>query len=100
MIRLIRSAQTVRGKQMEAIAWGQQIVDFLNQKYPETTVQVFVSRFGQLGRIEWHLDFEDLAALDAYMQRMQADETYQQRAQAAMDLFVQGSVHDRLVATV
>jgi hypothetical protein len=85
---------------MEAMAWGKQIVEFMNETYPEATVHVFVARFGQLGHMEWHVDFEDLAALDAYQERVGADETYQEHIRAGQDLLVEGSGRDDVLMAV
>lgn len=100
MIRFMRSGQVVRGKFAEAVLWSQQMAELLNQKYPETAVHLLASRFGQLGRMEWHLDFDDLATLDEYQKRLGPDEEYQEHAGAGRELFVEGSFRDDVLETL
>ena len=100
MIRFIRSGQVVHGKYAEAALWAKQMTELLNKNYPETKVHLLESRFGQLGRMEWHLDFDDLAALDEYQGRLGSDEEYQEHARAGVELFVAGSFGDNVLRSV
>jgi len=94
MIRFQRSIRTARGRGLEATKWAKKVTEYINGKRPETSVQVFSTRFGDIGTIVWQVDVDDLAALDKFQQGLNADEGYWNLLKKSYDLFAEGSVHD------
>lgn len=100
MIVFVRTARTVRGKRGEAKKWAIELTDYINAQCPEIHCRVFVPRFGEMNRIFWHTDFEDLAALDAWQQKMVLDKGYRKFSHQAQDLFSQDSIEDMVLASL
>jgi hypothetical protein len=100
MIRFQRAARMSRARQQEAIPWAKEVAEFLNRKYPEAEFQAFTSRFGDIARVVWQADFADLAALDAYMQKIVADQEYWELVGRTGDLFIEGSIEDTVLGSI
>ena len=101
MVRFHRSARTARGRRLlEAIQWAREVAEYINSKYSEATVLVFVEQFGAQGTIHWYADYEDVATLDRIGSELLADEGYQSILENAAELFIEGSVNDTLMASV
>jgi len=94
MIRFQRSIRVARGRNLEAIQWAKQVVEYLNSKQPNYKVQAFLSRFGNLGTVVWQVDFEDLAALDKYEQFFDKDPGYAELLKKSFELFIEATVYD------
>jgi len=94
MIRFQRSLRSAQNKDLEAIAWAQEITKFLNGKYPEANVQVFAQRFGVVDTIAWQVDFDSLVSLDKYQKTLNTDEEYFAQLNKSTDLFMAGSLFD------
>jgi len=94
MIRFQRSIRSARGKGLEATQWAKEVTEYINGKHPETRVQAFSPRFGDISTIVWQVDLSDLAALDKFQQGLNADEGYWAMIKKSSDLFSEGSVND------
>lgn len=100
MVRFERSARVARGKQQEARQWAQEVTDYANSNHPEGKLQVLSERFGNLGRISWQADFDDLAALDRYQKSFDTDEGYWALLSKSTELFIENSVNDTVYETL
>lgn len=100
MIVFVRTARTKRGKRGEAKKWAIEITDYINAQYPEVQCKVFIPRFGEMNRIFWHTDFEDLVALDTWQKKLVLDEGYHKLSIQAQDLFSQDSIEDMVLASL
>jgi hypothetical protein len=100
MIVFVRTARTVRGKRGEAKKWAIEITDYINTQYPGVQCKVFIPRFGEMNRIIWHTDFEDLVALDTWQKELVLDEGYRKLSIHAQELFSQDSVEDMVLASL
>ncbi len=100
MVRFERSARVARGKDLEARRWAQEVTDYANNNHPEGKLQVWSERFGNLGRISWQADFEDLTALDRYQKSFDTDQGYGALVSKASELFIESSVHDTIYETL
>ncbi len=88
MIRWTRTAQILPGKRQEAIQWAQDTREYTKTKFEGgADVKIFLETFGKIGVICWMADFENLAALDLAGQVLEEDSGYQERLQAATELF-------------
>jgi hypothetical protein len=100
MVRFERSARVARGKLLEARQWAQEVTDYANKNHPEGKLQVFSERFGNIGRVSWQADFEDLAALDRYQKSFDTDQGYWALLNKGTELFVEDSVRDNVYETL
>jgi hypothetical protein len=100
MVRFERSARVAQGKLIEARQWAQQVTDYANQNHPEGKLQVFSERFGNIGRVLWQADFNDLAALDQYQQSFDTDKGYWDLLNKSNELFAEDSLRDTVYETL
>ena len=94
MIRWQRSIRAKGGKGLEAAQWAKEVTDYVNSKQPNYKAQSFSSQFGDINMLVWHVDFEDLAALDKYGKFFNMDQGYLEMVRKAADFFIEGSVYD------
>ncbi|MGD8404967.1 MAG: hypothetical protein PVJ21_15000 [Anaerolineales bacterium] len=94
MIRWQRSIRARVGKGLEAVQWAKEVTDYVNSKQPDHEAQAFSSTFGDINLLVWHVDFEDLAALDKFSKFFETDQGYLELVRKAADLFIDGSVYD------
>ena len=100
MIRWIRTAQIAQGKQQEAIQWAKDTREYTKTKFEGgTDVKIFLETLGEYGVICWMVDFENLAVLELAGQVLDEDSGYQERLQAASDLFLPGTF-DKVYSSV
>ena len=100
MVRFERSARIARGKLLEARQWAQEVTDYANSNHAEARLQVFSERFGNLGRVSWQADFDDLAALDRYQQSFDTDQGYWALVNKSTELLIEDSIHDSVYETL
>lgn len=100
MVRFVRSARVARGKLVEARQWAQEITDYANKNHPEGKLQVFSERFGNIGKVLWQADFDDLAAVDRYQASFDTDKGYWALVNKSTDLLVEDSVKDTVYETL
>lgn len=86
---LIASGQTARATQF-AVA----VTDHVNQLIPEAGVKVYAEVLGDVGKLHWFVDYESLAQLEAFSERLAADEVYNQMLADIEGAFVPGHIHD------
>ena len=100
MIRWIRTAQLAQGKQLEAIQWAKDTREYTKTKFEGgADVKIFLETLGEYGVICWMVDFENLAVLELAGQVLDEDSGYQERLQAASDLFLPGTF-DKVYSSV
>jgi len=100
MIVFVRTARTVHGKRGEAKKWAIEITDYINAVCPEIECKVLIPRFGEMNRIYWHTDFENLVALDTWQKKMAMDEGYTKLRIRAQDLLSQDSIEDMVLTSL
>ncbi len=94
MIRWQRSIRAKVGKGLESVQWAKEVTDYVNSKQPNYKAQAFSSAFGDINMLVWHVDFEDLAALDKFSKSLDTDQGYLELIRKAADIFIDGSVYD------
>jgi hypothetical protein len=100
MIRWTRSVRISSGKDLpRAMQWAKEIAEFVNKKH-KIQVSVYVDSFGELGRIRWFCDYEDLAALEKVGNRLNTDQEYWQRVSQASEFIMQGSAYDTVMQAI
>ena len=92
MIRWTRTARIAQGKRQEAIQWAKDTREYTKTKFEGgADVNIFLEIFGDYGVICWMVDFENLATLELASQVLDEDSGYQERLQAASELFLPGT---------
>ncbi len=100
MVRFERSARVAQGKLQEARQWAQKVTDYANKNHPEGKLQVFSERFGNIGKVLWQADFDDLAALNQYQKSFDTDQGYWDLLNKSTELFIEDSVRDTVYETL
>lgn len=100
MVRFERSARVAQGKLVKARKWAQEVTDHANKNHPEGKLQVFSERFGNIGRISWQADFDNIAALDQYQASFDTDKGYWELLNKSNDLFAEDSFKDTVYETL
>ena len=100
MIRWVRRAQIAPGKGQEAIQWAKDTREYTKTKFEGgADVKIFLETLGDYGVICWMVDFENLAAVELAGQVLDEDSGYQERLQAASELFLPG-VFDKVYSSI
>ena len=100
MIRWTRTAQIARGKHQEAIQWAKDTREYTKTKFEGgADVKIFLETLGDYGVICWMVDFENLAMLELASKVLDEDSGYQERLQAASELFTEGT-YDKVYSSV
>lgn len=97
-IRLIRTAVAGTGNAQEIAAFATKVCDYLGKMGVTVTWGMEVG--GTFGKVYWFQDVPDLATYDANNLRLMSDAGYNELIATARDLFIAGSVEDRLVRTM
>ena len=97
MIRHQRSGRAKVGKAGEGVQFAKEIADFINTKYAPVSVQIYTELFGELNTIYWHTDYDELATLEKANAKLTADPDYLAILSKGADIFVEGTLHDKLL---
>jgi hypothetical protein len=96
-VRVHRTARISDGMLREAFQFSKEITEYLNNKYPQLSVQVYMEAFGAIGTIHWFADYRDLAAVELTAGQLFSDPAYLAILGKAPGLFIEGSMHDTLM---
>jgi len=99
MIVFVRSADLAPGKVMAAMKFAAEIA-MLAEKIGGSSVTVMLPIGGNPNQILWRSTYDDLAGLEAAQTALMASEEYMSAIAAAADLFLPGSIFDRILRTV
>lgn len=99
MVRFFRKARAQNDKFPQVLQWSLEVAEYLNAKYPGISFQVFTEGFGDVNTIYWFNDYENLAEVEAFNAKLQADEEYWKRLAQAGELFVEESGKDTVLFT-
>jgi len=100
MIRHERSGRAKIGKAWDVIQFAKEIAAFINTKYAPVSVQVYNEIFGDLNTIYWQTDHENLATLEELQAKLTADPDYQAIVSKGADIFIEGTLKDKLMKLV
>ena len=96
MYRFVRSVRAQPGKQAEALQWAKEIAQHLGQRHGLET-RVMVEVFGEVGRLFWVSDHEDLAAIERRRGQLAEDQELTALINRGVELVVGETLHDRLL---
>lgn len=99
MVRWMRSARIVLGKEKQAIQWSKEITEWWNKKFGGH-LTVYMDSFGEIGTIRWFEDYENLAEVEKRKATVLADPEYWQRIDRAVTLFTQTGRLDTVMASL
>jgi hypothetical protein len=99
MIAIQRTACVIPGRMPSAIGFAQEISAYIKSAHG-VELEVLLPIGGNPTRVAWVSRFKDLAAYDAYAQKLLADKEFSTRVSKASDNFVPGSFDDALWRTV
>lgn len=100
MIRHQRSGRAKAGKAWEVVKFAKEVAGFVNAKYAPVSVQVFSELFGDLNTIYWQTDYDDLASLEEMQAKLTSDPDYMTILSKGSDIFIEGTLHDKLMKSV
>ncbi len=89
-----RTVLTRSGETLRAAEFAVAIAEFVNQKFPEITVEVYMETLGVSGKIHWFVDFESMEQLQRIMDGLAMDAEYNQMVLEVADVFMDGHTHD------
>ena len=99
MISFVRSADLALGKAMEAMTFASDIAKVV-EKLAGVDVTVMTPIGGNPNQVVWHVAYENLGALEAAQATLMANEEYMAMLAGAADLFLPGSIWDRILKSV
>ena len=101
-VRWTRTAKIRDSKFMEAIAWGKEMSGFVEKTFNTPKAHVFIATFGEMGTIQWSIDFPDLGAVEKVQTQVLTNPTYWQHVQKAVKdgLFIDGQTVDHIYREV
>jgi hypothetical protein len=100
MIRHQRSGRAKAGKAWEIVKFAKEVADFVNTKYAPVSVQVYSELFGDLDTVYWQTDYDDLASLEEIQAKLTSDPDYLAILSKGSDIFIEGTLHDKLMKSV
>jgi hypothetical protein len=95
MITAARIAQSVPGKQAEAVAFAKEVAAYLKSKHG-LEMELKMQIAGPVGRIGWLAVFNSLADYETAWNKILADEGYHKIVAKAHGIFNPGHTHDSL----
>jgi hypothetical protein len=86
MIYLVRTIGIQPGKWDEAFTWAVNIANWINEHYPQLSVEVLWNITGPKSRVHWVVRCESLATWEETRDKMDADPGYQDVVAGGDDL--------------
>ena len=77
-VYFVRGIDIHDGKARPAWEWAIKITDYANETFPEANFEVLQQIGGGVNRVFWMNQFDSMAALEAWIDRSEADEGFQQ----------------------
>jgi len=99
-IRFQRTGLIASGKGAEAVEFALKVSKYINDNYTDTKVTAYMEMFGEFGRVHWFADYQDLATLQKVTEKLQVDQGYNALVATGIELFVVGSMEDKLFNTI
>jgi len=96
-IFVIREAIAKDGKMAEAIRFAREIADFVNHKFPDRNMRIYLETFGVVNKIYFVKEHKDLATLEMEQRKLMADQGYHALLAKSAGLFIEGKIKDTLM---
>ena len=95
MIAFVRTSSVATGKVGNAMAFAKEISAYIKSHFG-VEVTVLTPIGGNPWRVAWSSRYQDLAALQAMMHKMTADQGFWELANKNADCFLAGATHDAI----
>ena len=89
-----RTVLTKIGETERAGQFAVAVTEYVNQKYPEITVEAYMETLGHVGKIHWFVDFESMEQMQRLLDGLATDAEYNQMVLDVADVFMDGHTHD------
>ena len=96
-VRFMRKARIAPGKRDAAIEFAAMMSDHFGDRFDSAT-SWGLEVGGDVGTIHWFADHASMGALESVIERSSADAETNKLLNEAADLFIPGSVHDKIIA--
>jgi membrane-bound lytic murein transglycosylase MltF len=93
MIAFVRVASVKPGKTSAALAFAKEIAAYIRSAH-QRDLEVLMPIGGEVQRVAWSARHNDLAELEAAMDKMLGDPKYWEMVNGVADNFIAGSFHD------
>jgi hypothetical protein len=100
MFRFQTSGQAKNDKLGEAILFAREVAEYINNKYPVASVQVYSEVFEDFNNVYWYSDYEDLATIERFRSQLRSDQGYWAIVFKGMEYFTEKSFRDTLMSSV
>lgn len=92
----------LRGAQYfaEAAQWAREITAYINNKFPQLSLQVYLEVFSDIHTFHWNADYKDLATFESVSSQLLADQEYWAFVNKGTGYFLEGSWSDRLLRSL
>jgi hypothetical protein len=100
MIYLLRSARALQGEAPLALPFAVEVANYLNEHYPEISIEVWRNVSGPIDQVHWVARYESLADMESVRQRLEQDDAYQELVGGFQSIFVLDSAADSIYETV
>jgi hypothetical protein len=100
MIKQIRKIKPKSDKFFEAIQFARELVNFLNEKYPELKSEVFWERFGDAQTLHFYFQYDNLADFEGKVDKLMADKDFLAINNKGMILFVDGAQRITMIQSI
>lgn len=96
MYRFIRTSHIKSTHVAQGIAFSAKINAYVNGRFPDLGMEVMVQHFGDVGRVSWQIDMDDLATYNEVTMALMEDGDYHALLAQGEELFIQGESKDAL----
>jgi len=100
MYRLVRTMRIKAGKAYEAYLWAKEGAALINKKVPGHALEANQEVFGAHLTIHWTATFADLAQLQAWDAKLDADREYLAWGGKRAEYMIEGSLHDVIMQSL
>ena len=99
VIYFLRSATIASGKLGPAMSFARDVAEYIKTKTGKS-VTIGMPIGGQVSRIGWFVEYENLAELDKFQTSLLQDPEYQAMTSKGGENFIAGSLHDDIWRTL
>ncbi len=97
MYRLVRTMRIKAGKAAEAYPWAKEGIALISKKVPGHALEANQEVYGSHLTIHWTATFADLADLEAWEAKLDADPEYLAWGSKRAEYMIEGSLQDTLM---
>lgn len=100
MYRFVRTSRVRSTRIAEGLGWAARVNAYVNGRFPDLGMEVFVKHFGEVGVVTWQADMDDLGTYHEVTGALMQDSDYHAMLAEAQELFIEGDSADDLYTKV